>query len=304
MIPLVITGARSEGQSVVAQSEASIRAPRVKIVCFNVLGCVFLALTACKKIEDPPRNNALLATDIHVSVAHHQLLLPVIALSTYRGRQSFTLTKKNESSIQASALEKFMQESIDPKNPKLVDRISLQIDTYGWDDRDSRIGQICPMLTRKWAHSVCDNPWAVVQQSLPHRIEIVDLSRLTLDTYQHVPRCADNSAPHQSLPTSQGATTLICEEQIFGGKPGESYVAAVRIEGDLGAVWSIARNTQAGETGEARLARQGKAIASFVQYGLGAREDFSMLYDVLCELRAPGSPPGIHHQDCGDTARQ
>lgn len=292
---------RSEAQNLVIRFDASNQPPWIKIACCSVLGCVFLALTACKKIEEPPRNYALLASDVHVSIAHRRLVLPFISLSANRGMQSFSLAKKDDAASQANAIDNLMHESIDSENSKPLDRISLQIDTYGWDDWDMKMGQICPMLTRKWAQSVCDNPWAVVQQSLPNRIEIVDLRRLKLDTNQYSPRCAENSLPYQSLPARQGAPVIICEQQMFGGKAAEFYVAAVRIDGDLGAVWLIARSSQAGETGEARMARQGKAVVAFLQYGLGPSEDFSKLYNILCELRAPDSAPGPHHLDCGDT---
>jgi len=125
---------RYEAQNFDVRFDASNQPRWIRIACCSVLGCVFLALTACKKIEEPPRNYALLASDIHVSIAHRQLVLPFISLNANRCMQSFSLAKKDGAASQANAIDNLIHESIDSENPKPLYRISLRIDTYGWDD--------------------------------------------------------------------------------------------------------------------------------------------------------------------------
>ena len=286
--------------------DGSIRLDRSRSIAGLVLGCFCLALAACdqEKPKHPPKNYALLAADMHVSVAQHHIVLPLIALGDYRRRQSFSLNRARDKANETDALGKLVSDSSDSENTKSFDRLSVEFDPYGWDDNDMQQRQICSMLTQKWAQAACDNPWSVVLQSLPGRIELVDLERLRLDPPEpRVPRCAKNSLLRRALPASDAEATMICELEIFGGKPATHYVAVVRIEGELGAAWSVSRGSQSGESAEAMTARQGTAIVALVQYGLGPREDFARLYDILCKLRAPGSRPGVHHLDCGDTHR-
>lgn len=297
---------RSKRSSSIAESGVKTRAARNQAVRLGLLGCVCFALTACEKetVELPPKHYTLLATDIHVSVAQHNMVLPFIALGDYRGKQSFSLDRERDKAIEADALDKLMRKPTDSEAPKVFDRLSLEFGPYGWNDNDMQQKQICSMLTRQWTQSVCDNPWSLVLQSLPNRIELVDLSRLTLDPPEpRIPRCAKSSSPRQAIPTARGEAVMICELDIIGGKPATSYVALVRINDDLGAAWSVGRGSQSGETAEAMTARQGKAIVALVRYGLGPREDFPRLYDILCGLRAPKSRPGVRHLDCGDTGR-
>ena len=161
------------------------------------------------------------------------------------------------------------------------------------------------MLTREWARSVCDNPWAVVQQSLPNQFELVDLSRVRFVSPEpRIPRCASNGAPMRPFPTRPGESVLFCEEEIYGGHSGQTFVALVRIHGNLGVAWSVSDGGKSGENAEARIVREGKAIIEFVRFGIGENEDFPKLYASACELRAPKSMPGLHQLDCGDTPRR
>ena len=277
-----------------------------KAMHIGMFGCFCLVLAACDQGKPKYlKNYTLLAADIHVSVARHHMVLPFIALGDYRRKQSFSLNRTSDKSNHADALGKLVSDSSDSEKPKSFDRLSLKFDPYGWDDNDMQQGQICSMLTQKWAQAACDNPWSVVLQSLPGRIELVDLERLRLDPPEpRIPRCAKNSLFRRALPASAGEAIMICELEIFGGKPATHYVAVVRIKGELGAAWSVSRGSQSGESAEAMTVRQGEAIVAFVQYGLGPHEDFARLYDILCKLRAAGSRLGVHHLDCGDTHRR
>jgi len=268
--------------------------------------CLGLVLSSCGKGEERTAANLkLLSTDLHVSIAQHHLVLPFVALEDYqRGGQSFSLNRKEDAERAATAFRQLMRDSQNPEVPKPFDRLSVTIDTYGWDDGDMRRVQVCRMLTRQWTRAACDNPWAAIQQSLPGRIELVDLRRLKMESPEpRIPRCARNGSPRRAFPTGEGEAVMVCEEEISGGKPHEDFVAVVRIDGDLGAAWSVYEQHQRTETAQAMAARQGKAIAALVRYGLGSSENFSRLYGTLCQLRGPPLPHPVPDPRCGDAAR-
>lgn len=261
-------------------------------------------LASCGKEEHPAPNVGLLSTDIHVAVAQHTLVLPFIALDEYAHlKQSFSLDRRGDSEQARSALEKFLHESVDSKRPLVLDNLAVVIRTYGWTGEDMRHQQMCPMLTREWAQSGCDNPWAAVQQALPGRFRLVDLSRLQVGDPRGPANCRDNGQPHQPLPQEKGQAAMICTAMVFGGRDDQYHHAVVRIDGNLGALWMVSRYGQYGETAEAMTEREGKAIVSFVQYGLGQSEDFRKLHSVMCQLRRPGSVDNPKGADCESTGR-
>jgi hypothetical protein len=278
---------------------------RLRVAVFGLVGYSCLVLSACQQANDAPRNYKLLATDVHVSVADHQLILPFIALPDYGAQQSFSLNREQDATNRAYAIAELMHDASNPAKPKSFDRLSVKIGTYGWNDGDMQQRKICSMLTREWARSVCDNPWAVVQQSLPNWFELVDLSRVRFVSPEpRVPRCARNGAPLRPFPTRPGEAVLLCEQEIYGRHSYQSFVAVVRIHGNLGVAWSVSDGGESGENAEARAAREGKAIIEFVRLGIGVDEDFPKFYKSACELRAPKSMPGLHHLDCGDAPRR
>jgi hypothetical protein len=276
----------------------------LRLSLFGLIVCISFVLSACQKAKEAPRNYRLLASDVHVSVADHQVVLPFVALNDYGAIQSFSLNRRREGAAHADAISEFVREAGSPASPKSFDRLSIEIQTYGWNDADIQQRKICQMLTREWARSVCGNPWSAVQQALPRRFELVDLSRARFETPEpRTPRCAKNGTPRRAFPARPGETVILCELEIFGGKPGKNYVAIVRIDRYLGAAWSVWNGDQLGENAEAMAARQGKIIGAFVRYGVGGREDFSKLHAMACGLRAPNAHPGVHHIDCVDNPR-
>jgi hypothetical protein len=269
--------------------------------------CLGLMLSSCGKSEErAAANHKLLSTDIHVSIAQHHLVLPFVALEDYQRRgHSFSLNRKEDAERAAAAFRQLMRDSQNPQVPKPFDRLSVTIETYGWDEADMRRKEVCRMLTRQWTLAACDNPWAAIQQSLPDTFELVDLRRLKLESPEpRVPRCARDSTPRRAFPTTEGEAVTVCEEEISGAKPHEHFVAVLRIDGDLGAAWSVYEQHQRAVTAQAMAARQGKAILALVRYGLGSSEDFSRLYETLCQLRAPPLPDPVPDPRCGDAARR
>jgi hypothetical protein len=273
-----------------------------RVVLSISVGC---ALSACeRRVQRPAEHLKLLASDMHVSIAQHHLVLPFVALGDYQYSHAFSLNRKEDAARAAAAFQQLLRDSQNPQAPKPFDRLAITIGTYGWDEGDVERRRICQMLTRQWTRAACDNPWAAVQESLPSQIELVDLRRLTLESPQpRIPRCARNGTPRRGFPANQGEVAIVCEEEIASERAHEFFVALVRIDGDLGAAWTVFEGRRGLETPEAMAARQGKAIVALVRDGLGSSENFAQLYGTLCRFRGPPLPDPVPDPRCGDAAR-
>jgi hypothetical protein len=258
--------------------------------------CVCSLLTSCEKAIDVER----LSTDVHVAIAQHTLALPFAALEDYAYRQqSFSFNRKSDSEHALNAADELLRDSADSKHPLTLDNLTIIVRTYGWNDADMRQRQMCPLLTSEWARSVCDNPWAAIQQALPaDRFKLVDLSHLKLGDPHGPAQCIDNGKPLRPLPQKTGESAMVCEALVFGGDDDKFHHAVVRIDGELGALWTVGRHGQNGESEEGRTEREGKAIVAFVQYGLGSSENFPALHAIMCDLRRPNSADNPHGADC------
>jgi hypothetical protein len=130
----------------------------------------------------------------------------------------------------------------------------------------------------------------------------VDLSRLQVGDPRGPANCHDNGKPRRPLPQRPKEAVMVCEAPVYGGHDDKFHYAVIRIDGDLGALWTVWRHGQNGEAVEAMTEREGKAIVAFVQYALGKNEDFPELHADMCRLRRPGSVDGPHGTDCGRAA--
>lgn len=272
----------------------------IRVLLLTILLSSLLAvLASCEKPEN--ERSAVdvkrLSTDVHVEIAQHSMILPFIALEDYAYRhQSFSLDRKGDREHALTAANELLRDAADPKHPLTFDSLSVVVRTYGWNDFDWRQIQMCPLLTREWARSVCDNPWAAIQQALPgDRFRLVDLRRLLIDDPRRPGQCFNNGKPHKPLPQSPGEAVMVCEASDFEGNKKRFHTAVVRIDGDLGALWTVWQNE---ETAEAKTEREGKAIVAFVQNALGEREDFPALHSTMCRLRRPGSIDSPKGADC------
>ena len=258
-------------------------------------------LTSCGSDEHSAVDVGLLSTDIHISIAQNTLVLPFIALDDYAYRkQSFSLNRKGDSERALGTQNQFLHDTADPKKPLSLDGISL---VFHWVDGDARPQQVCSLLTREWARSLCGNPWAAIRQALPvNRFRLVDLRRLQIEDPRSPVNCRDDGKPRRPLPEKTGEAVMVCTAMVYGGDDAKFHSAVIRIDGHLGAVWTVWRYGQNGETAEAMTEREGKAIVAFVQYALGQSENFSALHADMCRLRRPGSVDHPHGADCGRAA--
>jgi hypothetical protein len=263
-----------------------------------LIACSVLA--SCGEDERVAARIERLAADIHVTIGDHALVLPFIALEDYAYQaQSFSFDRKGDAERARNAANELLRDAADPRHPLGLDQLSVVVETYGWNDFDLRQRQMCPLLTREWARSVCDNPWAAVRQALPYnRFRLVDLRRLNIADPRGPAHCVDTVGQRRPLPQKPGEAVMVCEALVYGGDDDEFHHAVVRIDGELGALWTVWRYGQNGETAEAMTEREGRAIVAFVQYALGEHEEFPALHGIMCDLRRPGSVDGPSGGDC------
>jgi hypothetical protein len=273
---------------------------RLRLLSCALIAGACSALASCGEDERPAVNIQRLATDVHVAIAEHTLVFPFIALEDYAYRKpSFSLNRKGDSERALDAASKLLRDAADPWHPLALDGLSVVVETYGWNDADMRQREMCPLLTREWARSVCDNPWAGIQQALPfNRFELVDLRQLQVADTRGAFNCSDPDEQRHPLPQTPEEAVIVCQAQVHSSPGKTFYRAAVRIDGNLGALWIVWGHGQNGETAEAMTDREGKAIVAFVLHSLGASENFPALHAVMCRLRRPNSVDSPKGADC------
>lgn len=293
----------------------AIRAWRPASCALAGVLCILVStLTACGQVDDEALTSkartrvdvGLLASDIHVSIAQRPLVLPFVALEEHaRQGMSFSLDRQGDRRRAAKARQQFLRDSANPGQPLPLDSLSVVVDTYGWNHSELGHPPLCALLTREWARAVCDNPWASTRQALPYnRLRLLDLSRLRTTGAGRQAECRNGTPLPRALPTEPGQALLLCNAMVYGGREDQSHHAVVRIDGDLGALWTVWNYGQNGESAEAMAQREGQAIAHFVQHALGPREDFAALQARMCRLRRPDSADHPHGPDCGRGARR
>lgn len=258
---------------------------------FSLIMFVFFASVSCVEKSRPAVDAKLLSTDMYLSVAKNTFVFPFLALGNYAYRgPSFSLNRARDNEQKKAAIEHLLKNSADQNQPFTLDRLTVTVRNYNY--------HACSLLTREWARSVCYNPWSPIRQALPeNRFTLIDLKKWTTNSSQG-PRCANHDKPPQQLPIETMSTILLCSAEVAGGDEDEFHIAVVRINGDLGAIWTVWRFGPNGETAEAMSEREGKAIVSFVRYALGPVENYSALLEDLCRLRRPGSINGTKGATC------
>jgi hypothetical protein len=257
-------------------------------------------LASCGDGPKPAPPLQLLASDLHVVIAGTVLTLPFAALEDHAYRRtSFSLGQPEHRNRVQEAVDSFVDSTRDSDNPLMLRDLSIVVRTYGWNDADMRQREMCPLLNRAWAQSVCDNPWAAVQQALPaNYFQLVDLRQLSKEGADRLLNCVEGSQPLLSVPKTSYETALVCRAEVYPTSGSAFHKAVVRLDGDLGAVWTVWGYGQNGESAEAMAHREGIAIASFVRNGIGSVENFPALHQDMCGLRRPGSVDSPKGADC------
>ena len=266
---------------------------------FSIAAGLCALLAACGNDSRPPPPVKLLATDMHLTIGGERLTLPFAALEDYAYRGvSFSLNRDRDRKRAKEAVEHLIQNATDPNNPLAFRDLAVVVRTYGWNDADMRQEEMCPLLTRAWARSVCDNPWAPIQQALPgDGFTLVDLGGLSKKDADRLFNCVEGSEPLNSIPQASEQVAIVCRKVVHPMSGRHFHTALVRIHGDLGAIWTVGQG-QYGESADAMALREGKALVLFVQNALGGTENFSELQAEMCRLRRPGSIDHPRGPDC------
>ncbi len=231
---------------------------------------------------------AALAENAHIVVGNVSLVLPFVALPDQVSMEmSFSLDRSAARKAWKQERDAFRTAALSPIGPPIVDRITVEVETYGWNDSNRRQWKkLCAQLTAKWAQSVCDNPWSPVQQALPRgRFYLADGRKI--ESFSNVANAGGESWADLlgRMSLEQGGVSTKCDR--FG--KGRGCIAAVAISKDLIGVWSVWESEA--ESADTQAEREGRAIAAFAKFALGSTEDFDELLTVLCSARRPGSGP-------------
>lgn len=251
-----------------------------------IVAGISVTLSACDEDGARPAPDVnRLAADVHVTIAEHNLVLPFIALEEYaNGGPSFTLNPERDMQQASRAADTLLREAATPDHPKLFSSLSIVVRPYGFNDFDMRQLALCPLMTREWSRSVCGNLGAAVLQALPvNRFRLVDLREV-----QEHSNCIDEMRPRTPVPSTPGQATIVCREKVYPLGKNEYHTAAVRISGELGALWTVWGHGQFAETAEAMTKRESEAIVAFVKHALGPAENFAALDSIMCRSRRPG----------------
>ncbi|MDR6672282.1 hypothetical protein [Xanthomonas sp. 1678] len=252
-----------------------------------LLVCIVLLGGCGSRTPHRPPDLQLLATDVHVAVAEHALVLPFVALEDHAsGGMSFSLDRAADRERATERRVAFLRDTRDDRHPLELDLVSVAVYPYGETDLASA-GQLCPTFSRQWARSMCTDTSYVVRRALPpKRFKLVDLAQLRLDDPRGPANCL-RDRKRNALPSIPGRAVLVCPALVFGGDEDGFHIAVVRIDGDLGAMWTVWRNGQGGESAEAMATREGNAIALFVDSALGKVENHPKLVQGMSTLQRP-----------------
>lgn len=258
-------------------------------------------MTACGEAPSgPPPDVNRLAKDLHFTIGERQFTLPFVALADYAYQgMSFSLDRSGDRERAEEAADKLLEEAGSADAPLNLHNVTVLVRTYGWNDADMRQREMCPLLTQDWSRSVCDNPWAALQQALPgSRFELFDISWAVQGEDAGWFDCVAEEDPIKSIPQELGRSAFICRYDVYSETGRTFYRAMVRIEGDLGVLWTVDGSTYYGETPQVRADREGEALASFVRNALENGGNFPQLHQDMCRLRRPESADNPKGPDC------
>lgn len=251
---------------------------------------VGMVMGGCGSRHEPrPLDVELLATDVYVAVAQQSLVLPFAAMGDpVSGGMSFSLNRKADAKRAVERRTAFLRETRNPRSPLALDLVSIRLYAYGASDFHADGGQLCLQLSRHWARAVCDGSLGPIRRALPHNgFKLLDLAQLRPDEPHGPANCLDGGKRNPP-PVVPGRGMIMCPALVFGGDEDEFHTAVLRIDGNLGAVWTVWRGGRNGESAEAMAEREGRAIKLFVETALGEHEDYLKLQQGMADLLPPG----------------
>lgn len=234
-----------------------------------------LLLTGCSDSEYGPKLTRAdveqLATEIRITVGDTPLVLPRVAV----------VDRQRLKGIPAAGATR--------------DQLELIVRPYGWSDFEPELRKICPLLARRWVASVCDDPWAPIEQAMPDGgVFLVDRDATGFFDRHHTAAGRTWGERLRAMRMEVGKASTECDRDEESGR--NSCTAALLLSPRLAAVWSAGDGER--ERAQARADREGKAIAAFVRYAIAPEEDFGKLLPTMCELRRPEAKEGPDGDPC------
>lgn len=238
---------------------------------------------------------ATLSQTAYLDIAGTQIVLPLAAIDDYgRSGHMFTLDPDAAAADIEAGRKKFRDASANPDAPFPVPRVTLLIETWGWDDfgHHDLYQAICPKLAREWARSVCDNPWSALQQSLPTHFDLADPSKIELYNRNGFAGGRHTAADHlKAMRLSPGQTQIACDPDRMA--TGQNLCTAARlVRGNLLAIWTVDHDAS-----DEDLQRTGDAMAALVEFGLGEEERFDQLILRACNARRSNHAKPFNDED-------
>ncbi|UXN65997.1 hypothetical protein N8E89_22355 (plasmid) [Phyllobacterium sp. A18/5-2] len=154
-------------------------------------------------------------------------------------------------------------------------------------------------MSRQWSKSVCDDPWAPLQQALPiqnNRFFLVDDRKLEVFKNHWTVGGERVSDQLHQMRLKVGEASVVCDAKSSSDTT--FCTAAISINQHLAAVWTVWDSS--GETHARQAEREGKGITAFVIDALGPIENFPALLSAACELKNPTAPPGPRENLCSE----
>ncbi len=221
------------------------------------------ACSAPRPTAAPEHQIDFLASDAHLIVGGAHLVLPFVAIPDYVAQGLPVLSE---------------------------DKVTVVVRPYGWNDFDTSYKRICPRLKRRWSQSVCDNPEAALLQAMPQgRVYLADLRKLDAFRSYFAFRGVSIADQVRPMTLAVGVAETACGA---GASPDDwTCTAAVRIDGNLGAIWTVSGRAGDHETPQQKAQREAKAVTAFVKYAIGPIEDFPRLMAVAGATQRPRPPP-------------
>lgn len=276
-------------------------AKSISLLCPLVLGVL---LVACSQSPTPKHYTeadiVFLASDAHVIVGDVALVVPFVALSGYvGGKLSFSFDKQADRKAAKERMDAFRLAASHDETAPSVDSLEVAIRTYGWDDSETSVIRLCARLTRQWSRSVCNDPWAPLQQALPNglnRFYLADDRKL--DTFRSWSTVGGEQVLDQLLAMrlQDGEASITCDKKVKSST--RFCTAAMPVRQHLVAVWTVWNGVQ--ESADQQAKREGMAIRALVLDGLRQTENFPSLLSAACALKRPDAPLGIHKSPCAN----
>ena len=183
--------------------------------------------------------------------------------------------------------DSFRVAASNPIDAPALDQIRVRVASYAFDDFATRPWKkICGQLRRNWEKSVCDDPWAPLPNAVPYGdLQFLDDRKPSNFEGQWSGGREIVADQLRAMDLQSGRASPVFDVEL--GKHGRNCTPGMSVARHLMAVWSV-RDSKS-ERAEAQADREGRVIVAFVNYGLGAEEDFAALLEVVCTARRPGS---------------